>query len=1166
MKKNIFIFLFVFIFGLGILGNINPISFAFTSSVDDSFMIRAYGDSIASGDKLSSHEDYINGVTKIADGCYPQVFSESYIDHFGGEIISKAVSGDETWQLLDILETDSQTDEFKDTEIVTLCIGANNVLGVALSNIQNYLLGSIDDTAYRALLQAGLDKFTEDWPTILEYFEGKKVVTMTVYNPYRYAIENFPNNALLSGFVTKFGTMLDISMEYLQEINDIIRASASEDVYVVDIWNLFEGFTNEEYSQYLNVDAASISFSLDMLSNTALLVQEFKEKCDPHPTYAGHERIAQEHLNVFKYFKLSSNDLNGIKHSKDKITLNLNSFETGNYTFKVNKKETGTTVIATSSTYPISIDSSLLDGKGKVFVEIYNNNTLVYTTNFLDYNISYNTHTISTADNLQEMKDATDEISFTISSKYSDNYTYKLIRKMGEVTQTIATNTSTTLTVTAENLFGKGYVYVEVYKNNQLVDTTNTLSFSIYSNNISISSSTALNGYFEADESFTIHISADESLGLNFKLYKKYSNSTTEIYSGTDTSIDFTANNFVGNGEIYAEVYKNTTLLKKTESINYSISLNNHSISTDDNLSGIKDKGETITIKVTSLSPTGYTYKLYKKVDKIEYELPSLNITAENITGKGILYVKVYKNSKHVATTNSLEFNIILNDFRLNSDVDISEAIFDENEKINLSINSNVIDESLSYKIYNKIGEEITLLSQEISVTLYAIDYPGEGSFYAEVYYNSSLLSTTDEISYNISINTHTISADDGALVGLKDINKNITIKVSSTYTGSYTYELYKVADNSETLLKESTGNITITAMDLMGKGSLYMAVYKNGEKVSTTNSLDYEITLNQFFITTSVDITEVILDSTDTIDIDIIGQNHTEYSFKIYKNGTYISTATSSSFTISAQVLKGSGQIYVDVYKNYSKVHSTNSLDYSITINEFNVSCSREKLTGYIGSNSVITFEVIANKTEGYLYKLNKRSSGSTTVLQEITTPIIEITANDINGAGWVYVEVYKGQTCVYRSTNISYSFSAINFVISTSVNLTSLKNDDQKVYININDTSIPTPIFMLYRIDNEIKTKLQTTSTGEFEIKASQLDGEGDLLVEVYSEGKKIAETNTLQFKYDSKNVGKEKTNSNLEKILIIGASALVVVIVVTAVVVWLIGSIKKKKMWKI
>lgn len=986
MKKNIFIFLFVFIFSLGFLGSINPPAFTLADTTQDTFMIRAYGDSIASGDKLSSHDDYVNGITKIADGCYPQVFSESYIAHFGGEIVSKAVSGDETWQLLDILETDSQTEVFKNTEIVTLCIGANNVLGVALSNIKTYLLGEIDDTAYRALLQAGLDQFIEDWPTILEYFSGKKVVTTTVYNPYRYAAENFPdslkNNVLLASFVTKFETMLEISMEYLQEINDIIRASASEDVYVVDIWNLFAGFSNEEYSQYLNVDTASISITLDMISNTSLLIQEFKEKCDPHPTYAGHERIAQEHLNVFKYFKLESSDLMGIKDINETVSLSLDTFESGSYTFKVNKKVGETTnEIATSQTYPASINPSLLEGQGNVFVEVYSTSDLIYTTNSLEYDIKNNSHVLSTTNSLQGVKENSDTITFTVKSTYTDSYTYKLC----------------------------------------------------------------------------------------------------------------------------------------------------------------------------------------KKINNVETEYSSLSVTADKLNGKGTVYVKVYKNSKHIATTNSFHFDIILNSFSLTSDSENLNAIFDDGEKITLTVQAQN-NNSLSFKIYNKIAENSVLLGSEKSVTIYAVDYEGEGSFYAEVYYDSSLLSTTDELPYNISINTHTISTTDGALIGLKDVNKTITIKVNKIYSGNYTYKLYKVTDEGETLLKESTGNATINAMDLVGEGTLYMAVYKNGKKVATTNALDFQISLNQFVISTTSDITDVVLDSTDNIEIKITGQDYSGYNFKIYKNGSYLSTTTSSTISISAESLSGSGQLYIDVYKNYSKIHSTNSLDYSITINEFSMSCSEENLTGYIGGERVITFEVSAIKTEGYIYKLNKRSGGVTTVLREVSTPVINITANDINGSGSLYLEVYKGQTCVYKTTNVSYSYNAINFIISSSLNLTTLESDDQKVSVNVNTASIPTPIFMLYRLDNGVKTKLQTTSTGEFEIKASQLDGEGTLFVEVYSEGHKIAESNALQFKYDSKNHSDDKKNENIEKVLIIGAIILVAVIVVVVVVISIIGSIKKKKMWKL
>ena len=810
---------------------------------------------------------------------------------------------------------------------------------------------------------------------------------MTVYNPYKFAGENLPEslktNIFLSGFVTKFENMLDISMEYLQEINEIIRNSASENLYVVDIWNLFEGFTNEQYSEYLNVDTASISLTSSMLTDTNLLIQEFKTKCDPHPTYAGHERIAQEHLNVFKYFKFDCQEsLSGVKDKDDTLSFNIDTFENGNFTYKLNKLVNNqVSLIKSSQTSPIVVDASDLTGEGKVFVEVYNDSNKIYTTNYLDYNLSSNSHTLSTTSSLTGIKELSENITFTIESTFTE----------------------------------------------------------------------------------------------------------------------------------------------------------------------------------------GYTYKLFTKINNVESEHSSLTLSASKLSGKGSVYAKVYKNSVHVDTTNSLNFDIIVNDFSLVCDKTISSSTFDIDEKITLSV-SGTTNDDLTYKIFNKIEEQSTLLSQDKSVAVYAIDYQGSGSFYAEVYYKSNLLTTTEEINYQIKINQHTISVDNNALNGLKDLNQSITIKINSTYVGSYTFKLYKSNEDGEVFLKQNSGNIKINATDLIGEGSIFVKVFKNDKQVATTNSLTYNISINEFSFKTSATIQNVILDSTDNIKFEIVGQDFTNYSFRLYKNGTFVSTSTGSSFNISAQTLSGSGSIYLDVYKNYSKIHSTNSLDYSITINEFSFSCDQSDLTGYVGSQKVITFTAQALKTQGYTYKLSKRSGGVTSVLKEVSTPIIEINAGDLHGSGNVFLEVYKGQTLVYKSSNIGYNFNAIDFVISSSVNLSSLENDDQKVYISINNTSIPTPIFMLYRIDNGVKTKIQTNGTGEFELKANMLDGEGELIVEVYSEGSKIAQTNTLQFKYDSKNLSKEDMAHKNDIVLIVIAIVLVVAVIGIALTIVVVGHIKKKKMWKI
>lgn len=269
--------------------------------------IRAYGDSISAGATLDGYDAYMledgaDGKTPICINSYPEVFSRKYLSAYGGQVLGRGVSGNTSSDLVEILlpyinGTAEDLADFKETDIFTLCIGANNVLGNAISSLQNFLMGTITEEEYQALLDAGVAQFTQDYPTILSAFAGKRTVVMTVYNPYKYLtladvqislgnvqMEAMVRNAL-NGYQPKLDRMLELSMTALQEINDIIRESAGREVYVADIWELFETFTKTQYLEYINSDISQLTLSS---FDVTTLFSQVATACDPHPTAEGH--------------------------------------------------------------------------------------------------------------------------------------------------------------------------------------------------------------------------------------------------------------------------------------------------------------------------------------------------------------------------------------------------------------------------------------------------------------------------------------------------------------------------------------------------------------------------------------------------------------------------------------------------------------------------------------------------------------------------------------------------------------------------------------------------------------------------------------------------------------------------------------------------------------
>ena len=225
------------------------------------------GDSIAAGYGLS------DDVSK-----YSEIISKD----FGFSLLDIAISGMTSSDLLTAL-TDAENEDLQaalsSASVATVCIGANNVLGVLIGYITQ--LGIIDENGkidlvkaatqlpellteggslngeFTAALDAGIVKFSEDWAKIVAIMAANKdtkYIALTIYNPYA-AVDMFGLDKLAE--------------KYVGQLNAIITDSAA-DVYAVCDVN--KAFADSE-ENLVNVDVAA-------------------QNLDPHPNAAGHELIA----------------------------------------------------------------------------------------------------------------------------------------------------------------------------------------------------------------------------------------------------------------------------------------------------------------------------------------------------------------------------------------------------------------------------------------------------------------------------------------------------------------------------------------------------------------------------------------------------------------------------------------------------------------------------------------------------------------------------------------------------------------------------------------------------------------------------------------------------------------------------------------------------------
>ena len=166
------------------------------------------GDSIAAGHAIDTdwEKNYgydsqygANGNTStvIVPGCYTDLIRKELEDTYGSDrvlTVSFARSGDTVADLMGKLDHETVRSAIRGASLVTICIGANDVLQPALHNLDEYI-NSGDLSGITAIVQANLVKLADDsnsnsYKALLDKLTGinpkATYVFTSVYNPYKY--------------------------------------------------------------------------------------------------------------------------------------------------------------------------------------------------------------------------------------------------------------------------------------------------------------------------------------------------------------------------------------------------------------------------------------------------------------------------------------------------------------------------------------------------------------------------------------------------------------------------------------------------------------------------------------------------------------------------------------------------------------------------------------------------------------------------------------------------------------------------------------------------------------------------------------------------------------------------------------------------------------------
>lgn len=239
----------------------------------------ALGDSIAYGYAL-----------KDVEGQRYSTLIDSHLDTLwenGCEVYNYAVSGDKGGDLIDILKK-GNAPAISSAHVITISIGANNVLGPALDNLSEYFVFlTVPDENLRktelpriygelmAETKSGIEDFSREIVTIIEEIRKSapdaEIIFQTVYNPYRLA------NVKLD-FIDGVLDLAEETDRLVSALNKIIVDNASLGYTVADIYTAYDGLTDV--------------VNADLFIGDGTDIDQFILAADPHPNEKGHRVIA----------------------------------------------------------------------------------------------------------------------------------------------------------------------------------------------------------------------------------------------------------------------------------------------------------------------------------------------------------------------------------------------------------------------------------------------------------------------------------------------------------------------------------------------------------------------------------------------------------------------------------------------------------------------------------------------------------------------------------------------------------------------------------------------------------------------------------------------------------------------------------------------------------
>lgn len=230
----------------------------------------ALGDSIPYGEYNTSFWDYVSGGTDSYS--YVEQFA-SYLNVADEDFYDLSVSG---YNTIDVLgQIDSYTSLIREADVITLCVGANDIMDAAGRGFGG--LSKYDINWSEA--DAGRDNFELYWYQVINKIEDLNpdvtLIVMTIYNPYR--INDSYYNLVDPYFENSEGE--DLGLNYIIENTETLYADYFGTEFDYKVADVYEDFNLHEDKDSLT------SF--------------YRSFCDPHPNQSGQDLIFQSHIDAY---------------------------------------------------------------------------------------------------------------------------------------------------------------------------------------------------------------------------------------------------------------------------------------------------------------------------------------------------------------------------------------------------------------------------------------------------------------------------------------------------------------------------------------------------------------------------------------------------------------------------------------------------------------------------------------------------------------------------------------------------------------------------------------------------------------------------------------------------------------------------------------------------